>query len=302
MRAVTWLPSLRRLAACGAALLVLFAPSAPVSAADAVVLGRDVAIRETPDISSRVLARVQPGETLEIIGRKGKGQSLYLDERGEVWIKIRLGDQIGFVRTDVVSVAREEYRSPKQNALLVINLRPTANGSTARELWLVQENWQWTRRLAEIEGQPIWGSEGEWFLVQADSDVPIKDQLMERTVERIEKFSADGRTRTLLAAGTYPLVNEARNEVYFYRDVDEHGDAVTPGLFAVSLDGGTLRPVYLLPERFRFWKEDGDFFVQVPRPVLQPGQRVTLYAFDRGGSRFRFTVALDGPFVEQRRD
>jgi hypothetical protein len=298
---VPWFRCLGLLVAwCG--LLTLAAPSVPVSAADAVVLGRDVAVRRAPDIAARVIARVQPGEILEVNGRKGKGQSLYLDERGEVWMKIRLKDDIGFVQTDLISVAREEYRSPKRDALLLINLRPTANGTTARELWLVEGNWQRTRRLAEIEGQPIWGSQAEWFLVQADSDVPVNDPLMERTVERIEKFSADGRTRTLLAAGTYPVVNEARGEVYFYRDVDEHGEPVPPGLFAVGLEGGTLRPVYLLPERFRFWKEDGDYFVQVPRPVLQPGQRVTLYAFDRGGSRFRFTVALDGPFVEQRRD
>ncbi len=287
--------------ACTALLLLASRPDAML-AADALVLGRDVAIRQAPDISARIITRAKPGDTLEVIRRKGKGQSLYLDERGELWTKIQLKDEVGFVPTDLISVAREEYRSPKQNSLVLVNLKPTANGNVEREAWLVQGEWQNTRRLAEIDGRPIWGNEGEWFLVQADSDVPVRDQFMERTVERIEKFSADGRQRTLLAAGTYPVVNESRAEVYFYRDVDEHGEPVPAGLYTVGLDGGLPRPIYLLPERFRFWKEDGDFFVEVPPPALQPGGRVTLYAFDRGGGRFRFTVAVDGHFVEQRRD
>jgi hypothetical protein len=287
----------------GLALLLLSAGGLTALGADALVLGRDVAIRQAPDIAARVIQRARPGELLEVVGRRGKGQSLYLDERGELWMKIRLKDkdEVGFVQTDFISIAREEYRSPKQDALLLVNLKPSANGTSSRELWVVQDDWQRTRRLAEIEGQPIWGSEGEWFLVQVDSNVPVKDQHMERTVERIEKFSADGRGRTVIAVGSYPVVNEPRGEVYFYRDVDERGDSVPPGLFAASLEGGPLRPIYLLPERFRFWKEDGDFYVQVPRPVLH-AHRVTLYAYDRGGGRFRFTVSLDGHFVEQRRD
>jgi len=70
---------------------------------------------------------------------------------------------------------------------------------------------------------------------------------VERSVEQIEKFSADGRTRTVLAAGSNPVVNEARGEVYFYRDVDDYGVAVPPGLFAVNVEGSGLRPVSLLP-------------------------------------------------------
>ena len=89
--------------------------------------------------------------------------------------------------------------------------------------------------------------------------------------------------------------------MYFYRDVDEQGEAVPPGLFAVSLDGMNLHPIFLLPERHRFWKEDGDFFVQVPPPVLQAGgNRISLRAFDRAGTRIRITVTLDGQLVEQR--
>lgn len=272
--------------------------------AEALVLGRDVPVRQAPDAAARIVKRAKPGETLEVIGRKpGKGQSLYLDERGDVWIKVRVKDDlVGFVQTDQVSVAREEYRAPKQNGLLIVNLRATVNGEVNRELWLVQGDWQQTRRLATIEGRPIWDNQGEWFLIQVDSELPVRDQTMERTVERIEKYSADGRTRTVLAAGSYPVVSEARQEVYFYRDVDEHGDPVPAGLFAVSLHGGPPRPIYLLPERFRFWKEDGDFFVQAPPPALQPGHRITVFAFDRSGGRFRFSVALDAPFVEQRRD
>jgi hypothetical protein len=292
---------LRNLLTVGLAL-ALYATAA--FGADALVLGQDVPVRQAPNISARIVARAKPGEMLEVIGRKpGKGQSLYLDERGEVWIRVRVKDDLaGFVQTNQVSVAREEYKAPKKKAVLIVNLRATVDGDVSRELWLVQGDWQHTRRLGNIEGRPIWDDDGEWFLIQVDSDLPVRDQLMERTVERIEKHSADGRTRTVLAAGSYPVVSHARQEVYFYRDVDEHGDPVPPGLFAVSLHGGPPRPIYLLPERFRFWKEDGDFFVQAPPPALQPGHRVTLFAFDRSGGRFRFSVALDGLFVEQRRD
>jgi hypothetical protein len=285
-------------------LLVLAIAPRPARAADALVLGRDVPIRQAPHISSSIIKRTRPGETLEVIGRRGKGQSLYLDERGDVWIKIRVkDDQIGFVQTDTVSVAREEYRSPRQNAVLIVNLRSTANGNVDRELWLVEADWQRTQRQGEIEGRPIWDSQGDWFVAQVDSELPVKDPSMDRTLERIERFSADGRTRTTLAAGSYPTINEARNEVYFCRDVDEQGTPVPAGLYVVSLDGGFPRPIYLLPERFRFWKEDGDFFVQAPAPVLQAGApRIALFAFDPKGARFRFSVSLDGQYVEQRRD
>jgi hypothetical protein len=167
----------------------------------------------------------------------------------------------------------------------------------------VQGDWQHTRWLSEIEGRPTWDSQGDWFIAQVDSELPVKDPVMERTLERVEKFSPDGRVRTVLAAGSYPTVNEARNEVYFYRDADETGEPVAPGLYVVGLDGGHPRPLYLLPERFRFWREDGDFFVQASPPLFQPGTpRIALFAFDPRGNRFRFTVSLDGQYVEQRRD
>jgi hypothetical protein len=271
---------------------------------DALILGQEVHIRVTPQLSAKVVKTARAGETYEVIGRKaGRAQPLYIfDERGDLWVKVRADrDATGFVRTDLVSVAREEYRSPRANPLLIVNLRPTADGAVARELWLVQEGWQQTRRLAAIEGRPIWASHGEWFLCQVDSERPVKDPNVERTIERIEKFSADGRTRNLLAVGSYPVLHEPRGEVYFYRDVDEQGEAVPPGLFAVNVDGANLHSVFLLPERYRFWKEDGDFFVQAPPPQLHgPNNRITLRAFDRTGTRIRFTVIPDGQLVEQR--
>lgn len=287
-------------------VLAWLLPCGEAQAVDALILGRDVLIRQMPQASGKVIKTARPGETYEVIGRKpGKGQPLYIfDERGDLWVKVRVADGTqGFIRTDLVSVAREEFRSPRGDPLLIVNLRPTADAAVARELWLVQNDWQRTRRLAPIEGKPIWASHGEWFLCQVDSERPVKDPNVERTIERIEKFSADGRTRSLLAIGSYPVLYEPRGEVYFYRDVDEQGEAVPPGLFAVNLDGSNLRPVFLLPERYRFWKEDGDFFVQVPPPVLHAAaNRISLRAFDRAGARVRFTVTLDGQFVEQRPD
>lgn len=275
-------------------------------AGDALVLGRDVPIRQTPQTSAKVIKTARHGETYEVPGRRpGRSQPLYiLDEKGELWVKIRVSDeQSGFLPTDLVSVAREEYRSPRGNPLLIVNLRPLGDGGVSRDLWVIQEDWQRTRRLATIEGRPTWASHGEWFICQVDSGRPIRDQSVDRTVERIEKFSADGRARTTLAAGSYPVVNEPRGEVYFYRDVDDQGEAVPPGLFAVGVEGGGLRPVYLLPERYKFWKEDGDFFVQAPPPILHAAQnRILFYAFESLGSRVRFTVSLEGQFLELRRD
>jgi hypothetical protein len=273
---------------------------------DALILGRDVLIRQTPQTSGKVIKTTRPGETYEVIGRRpGRGAPLYVfDERGDLWVKVRVTNTLdGFVRTDLASVAREEYRSPRGDPLLIVNLRPTADGAFTRELWVVRDEWRQTRRLAPIEGGPIWASHGEWFVVQVDSERPIKDPHVERTIERIEKFSADGRSHILLAAGSYPVLNEARGEVYFYRDVDEQGEAVPPGLYSVTLDGANLHPIFLLPERYRFWKEDGDFFVQVPPPTLQAAtNRISLRAFDRAGNRIRFTVTPDGQLVEQRPD
>jgi hypothetical protein len=275
-------------------------------ALDALVLSRDAPIHETPHATSNVIKTARAGETYEFASRKsGKTQPLYLiDERGVVWVKIRLnGEGAGFVRNDLIAVSREEYRSPRGNPLLIVNLRVTADGSAERDLWLIQEGWRGTKLIGEIDGRPVWASHGEWFICQVDSNRPIKDQSVDRTLERIERHSADGRTRTLLAAGTYPVLNEARGEVYFYRDLDDQGDAVPPGLFAVNVDGGNLRPIYLLPERYKFWKEDGDFFVQVPAPVLHAGaNRIALYAYEPHGTRVRITVSLEGQFLELRRD
>lgn len=277
-----------------------------VEASGTLILGREVPILQLPAALAPVIKTARAGETYEVIGSKsGKGQPLYiLDEKGNLWVKIRVSeDAQGFVRTDQVSVAREEFRSPRGNPLLIVNLRPTADGGVTRELWLVQEGWHRTRRLGPIDGRPVWASHGEWFLCQMDSERPVKDPNMERTIERIERFSADGRGRLLLAAGTYPILSEARGEVYFYRDVDEQGDLVPPGLFAVSVDGTNLHPVFLLPEQYRFWKEDGDFFVEAPSPVLHTlTNHIAFYAYDTRGSKARFTVTLDGRLVELRTD
>jgi hypothetical protein len=279
---------------------------AEAQAAEALVLGRDTLIRLTPHASGRVIKTARPGETYEIPGRRtGKGQPLYVvDERGELWVKVRVtAEESGFVRTDLVSVAHEEYPPARGTTLLIVNLRPTADGGVSRELWVAQDGWQRTRWLTTIEGRPVWASHGEWFICQVDSERPIKDQSMDRTVERIERFSADGRVRTMLAAGSNPVLDEARGEVFFYRDLDDQGEAVPPGLFAVHVDGHSLHPVYLLPERYRFWKEDGDYFVQAPPPTLATtGNRISLHAFETMGTRVRITVGLDGQFLELRRE
>ena len=290
-----------------AALLLAILFRAPgASAVDVLILGRDVHIRETPHLTAKIIKTTQPGETYEVTGRKpGKGQPLYIfDEGGNLWVTVRVGDEVhGFIRTDLVSVAHEEFPSPRGDPLLIVNLRPTIDGAIQRDLWVVQKDWHSTRRLAPIEGKPIWASHGEWFICQMDSERPVKDPNVERKVEQIEKFSADGRTRNLLAIGSYPALDEARGEVFFYRDVGEQGEAVPPGLFAVNVDGTDLRPVFLLPERYRFWKEDGDFYVQAPPPILQAStNRISLRAFDSRGTKIRFTVTLEGQLVEQRPD
>jgi hypothetical protein len=275
-------------------------------AGEVLVLGRDVQIRQRPSTASRSVGIAQPGDFFDIAGRKGgRGASSYfLDEQGDVWIKVQgAGDSTGFIRTDLVAINREEFRSPRGNPFLIVNLRPTGTGSSLRDLWLIDGNWESTRRLGSVEGKPIWASTGEWFIWQTDSDRPLKDPNVERVVELIEKFRPETNTQTTLAAGSHPVLNEAKGEVYFYRDVDEQGDAVPPGLFAVSVEGLNLHPVFLLPEKHSFWKEDGDFFVQAPPPVLQAGTgRITLRAFDRAGHRVRFTVTLEGQMIERKPD
>lgn len=289
-----------------AILLALLFPTGKACAVDALILGRDVYIRAAPRVSAKAIKTAQPGETYEVIGRRpGKGQPLYIfDERGDLWVKVQAGDEVhGFIRTDLVSVAREEFPSPGGNIVLIVNLRPTIDGAIQRDLWVIEKDWHFTRRLGLIEGKPIWASHGEWFICQVDSEQPVKDPNVERMVERIDKFSADGRVRNLLAVGSYPVLYETRGEVYFYRDVGEHGEPVPPGLFAVNVDGTNLHPVFLLPERYRFWKEDGDFYVQAPPPILHAStNRISLRAFDSRGTKIRFTVTLDGQLVEQRPD
>ena len=273
-------------------------------AGEAVVLARDVQIRLRPNIASRSLGTAQPGDLFDVGARKaGRGGSSYfLDERGDVWVKVQgAGENTGFIRTDLVAINHEDFRSPRGNPLLLVNVRPTGTGEPARDLWLVEKDWQATHRLGPIVGNPIWASNGDWFLFQKDSDRPVKDPNLDRTVELIEKVSADGKTQTTLAAGSYPVLDESRGEVYFYRDVDEQGLPVPSGLFAVKVDGMITRPVYLLPEKHSFWKEDGDFFVQAPPPTLQVSAgRIVLRAFDRGGHKVRFTVSLEGQLIERK--
>jgi hypothetical protein len=274
-------------------------------AVDALVLAKDTQIRQTPHNSAKVLKVAQPGETFEIIARKsGKGPFYVFDERGDLWVRIRVSEETpGFARTDLVSVSREEYRSPKGNPLLLVNLRTGVDGSVTRDLWVVQENWRRTRLLGEIEGRPIWPGHGDWFICQVDSQRPVKDQAVDRNIERIERFSADGRTHNILAAGSNPVLHEARGELFFYRDVDDYGDSVPPGLFAIGVDGTNLHPVFPLPERYKFWKEEGDYFLQAPPPVLNlHTNRIAVYAYEFHGVRVRFTVSLEGQFLELRRD
>ncbi len=273
-------------------------------AMDALVLGREVLVREAPQPAAQVVRRAEPGQTFPVAPRKGeKDQLLYaLDGRGDLWVKVQVGGgDTGFVRTDLVSVAHEEFRSPRGDSILFLNLRSTADGSVARDLWLIQNDWQHTRRLATIWGRPVWGGHGDWFLCETDSGRPVSDQSMDRTVEVIEKFSANGHSHSVLTAGSYPILDETRGEIYFYRDVDEHGVHVPPGLYAVKTDGSGLRPIFLLPEHFRFWKEDGDYFVQAPPPRFRAAaDHISLFAFDRTGVRTRFKVALDGHLLNLR--
>jgi hypothetical protein len=285
------------------AFLTLFLGAAECLAGEAIVLARDVQIRLRPSTASRSLGTAQPGDLFDVGTRKaGRGGSSYfLDEQGNVWVKVQgSGEDTGFIRTDLVSINHEDFRSPRGNPLLLVNVRPTGTGEPARDLWLIEKDWQATHRLGPIVGKPIWASSGDWFLFQKDSDRPVKDPNLDRTVELIEKVSADGKTQTTLTAGSYPVLDESRGEVYFYRDVDEQGLPVPPGLFAVTVDGTNLHPVFLLPEKHSFWKEDGDFFVQAPPPTLQAPGRIVLRAFDRGGHKVRFTVSLDGQLIERK--
>jgi hypothetical protein len=293
-----------RAAAGVLAFLIVCLAAVQCLAGEAVVLARDVQIRLRPSTASRSLGTAQPGDLFDVATRKGgRGASSYfLDERGDVWVKVQgSGEDTGFIRTDLVAINHEDFRSPRGNPLLLVNIRATGTGEPARDLWLVEKDWQATHRLGPIVGKPIWASSGDWFLFQTDSDRPVKDSSMDRTVELIEKVSTDGKTRMTLAAGSWPTLDESRREVYFYRDVDEQGVPVPPGLYAVTVEGTHLHPVFLLPERYSFWKEDGDFFVQAPPPTLQvPAGRIVFRAFDRGGRKVRFTVSLEGQLIERK--
>jgi hypothetical protein len=284
---------------------MLLSPSV-AAAGDVLVLARSATLRLTPHITGKEIGAVQAGESHELARRaSGKPARYVLDDQGILWLRIKVSDDlIGWVQTDQVSVAREEFRSPRGTPLLLVNIRTTADGETDRDLWLIPDDWRRARRLVGIEGRPIWSPSGDWFLCQVDTGQAVRDPLMERNVERIERFTADGRTRTVLATGTQPLLNPAKNEIYFYRDVDEHGDPVPAGLYAVSADGGhASRPVFLLPERYRFWKENGDYFVQAPPPILQAAaNRLLLFAYEKSGVLARYTVSLDGHFLELRRE
>ena len=285
-------------------VLLILAPSAAFPA-DVLILRGTVSVRQRPHISSRELGVVRAGEIYAVSTRpSGKQPRYILDDEEHLWMKIRVSDELaGFVQTDQVSVAREEFRSPRGNPVLLVNTRTTADGDADRDLWLIQDNWRRTARLATIEGRPIWAPSGEWFLCQVESRQVVRDSTMERKVERLERFSVDGRTRTFLAAGSQPLLDPGRSEIYFYRDVDDQGDPVAPGLFAVSPDGGPLRLVFPLPERYRFWKEDGDYFVQAPAPTQQqPHSRIALFAYERNGTLVRYTVTPDGQLAEIRRE
>jgi hypothetical protein len=286
--------------------LLLSLAAAECLAGEAVVLATDVQIRLRPSITSRSLGTAQPGDFFDVGSRKagGGGSPYILDERGNVWVKVQGSEgNTGFIRNDLVAINREDFRSPRGDPLLLVNTRLTGTGEPARDLWLIEKDWQATHRLGPIVGKPIWASSGDWFLFQKDSDRPVKDPNMDRTVELIEKVSADGKTQSTLAAGSYPVLDESRGEVYFYHDVDEQGLPVPPGLFAVRVDGTNLHPVFLLPEKHSFWKEDGDFFVQAPPPTLQePAGRIVFWAYDRAGRKIRFTVSLQGQLIERKPD
>lgn len=294
----------RLLAALSLAALLL-APAA-ATAGDVLILARSVILRLTPHITGKELGAVFAGESYDFVRRpSGKPARYVLDDQGILWLQIRVSDDlVGWVQTDQVSIAREEFRSPRGTPLLLVNIRTTADGGTDRDLWLIPEQWHRARRLVEIEGRPIWSPSGDWFLCQVDTGQAVRDPLMERSVERIERFTADGRTRTVLATGTQPLLHPGRNEVFFYRDVDEHGDPVPAGLYVVSANGGhTTRPVFLLPERYRFWKETGDYFVQAPPAILQAAaNRILFFAYEKSGVLVRYTVGLDGHLLEMRRE
>lgn len=292
--------------ACLLALVLASLPAPGALASEVLVLGRAVPVRQAPHSSGRELRTLLAGETCELAGRRsGRGQPHYtLDSQGILWLRIRLSEDLrGYVAAEQVSVAREETRSPRGTPLLLVNLRATADGSVERDLWLVPEEWSQARPLGGVLGRPLWSATGDWFLGEMNSGKPIRDPLMERNMERLERISADGQTRIVLAAGSQPVVDEARGEVYFYRDVDERGEPTPPGLFAIQLDGRNLRPLYFLPERYRFWREEGDYFVQAPPPILKGGgRRLALFAYERGKVLVRFTLTLDGTLLDVRRE
>src|SRR5512136_1188090 len=112
------------LAVCLACLILAPTDALP---ADVLILRGTVSVRQRPHISSRELGTVRAGETYEVAARpSGKQPRYILDDEGHLWMKIRVSDELaGFVQTDQVSVAREEFRSPRGNPLLLVNTRTT---------------------------------------------------------------------------------------------------------------------------------------------------------------------------------
>jgi hypothetical protein len=69
-----------------------------------------------------------------------------------------------------------------------------------------------------------------------DSERPIKDPNVDRTIECIERFTAGGRGPSLLAAGTYPILHGSSGRIMFFA-YDRGGPRVR---FTVTLDGQLL--------------------------------------------------------------
>lgn len=284
------------------ALAAWLSLAAPAAARDAVVLARDVRVRQEARPSARVLATVQPGDRLEFAGVGPKRDlPLYaVDPTGDFWVRVRMRDgREGYVKNDVVAAVREEIRPRRGDHFLIVNLRQTGDGLTARDLWVIRKDWATTRYLGAIDGTPVWGASGDWFISQVDSGVQAGGDVP-RPVERIDRYSRDGRERRTLAVGFAVAVLEGEGKILFLNDVDAQGNPAPPSVNAVNLDGSTLEVIFELPDGMRFWKEEGDYFVHAPPPRLSAdGHLVALVAYDREGVETHFVVTVDGQLIEQ---